>query len=98
MDISSYFEPMDMAVVDYHSEQFHPMLGDDISAYTPEAGFPSLDGVKLALVGVPEDRASVYNRGCAAAPDQIRRYLYRLAKPHAETSSAVPPPATHTSR
>ncbi len=82
MDISTYFEPMDMAVVDYRSEQFHPMLGDEILAHTPEAGFPSLDGIKLALVGVPEDRASVYNRGCAAAPDNIRHYLYRLAKPH----------------
>ena len=64
MDISTYFEPVDMAVVDYHSEQFHPMLGDDIMAHTPEAGFPSLDGVRLALVGVPEDRA------CLAKPHE----------------------------
>ena len=82
MDLSGYFEPIDMNVVNYRSEQFHPMLGDDILAYTPEAGFPQLDGVKLALLGVPEDRASVYNSGCAAASDYIRHYLYRLAKPH----------------
>lgn len=82
MDLSTYFEPIDMTAVGFRSEQFHPMLGDDIQAHTAEAGFPSLEGVRLALVGVPEDRASVYNRGCAAAPDQIRHYLYRLAKPH----------------
>ena len=38
----------------------------------------------LALLGVKEDRGSVDNRGCAAAPDPIRHYLYRLAKPHAD--------------
>ena len=32
MELSNYFEPIDSAVVDYHSEEFRPMLGDSINA------------------------------------------------------------------
>ena len=60
------------------------MLGDDIVAYTERGRFPALGEARLALLGVKEDRGSVDNRGCAAAPDPIRHYLYRLAKPHEE--------------
>lgn len=82
MDISTYFSPIDTAVLDYRSEEFRPMLGDAVEAYVDEGLFPSLDGARMAIVGVGEDRGSVDNHGCAAAPDHIRHYLYRLAKPH----------------
>ena len=84
MELSTYFEPIDTGIVDYQSMEFRPMLGDDIIAYTEPGRFPNLDDVNLVLLGVKEDRASVENRGCAAAPDPIRHYLYRLAKPHAD--------------
>lgn len=32
----------------------------------------------VAIIGVPEDRNSLYNKGCAQAPDIIRSYLYAL--------------------
>ena len=32
----------------------------------------------LAIVGVTESRQSPENRGCAAAPDEIRKQLYHL--------------------
>jgi len=85
MDLSGYFEPIDSAVVDFHSEPFRPMLGDEIRAHTAEAGFPDLEGAQLALLGVKEDRGSVDNRGCAEGPDHVRHYLYRLARPNDET-------------
>lgn len=46
-------------------------------------GFPDDDSFldyKIAIVGVKEDRASVNNEGAAAAPDEIRKQLYRLIK------------------
>ena len=84
MELSHYFEPVDTAVVEYRSEEFRPMLGDSIEAYTPETAFPNWQQARIVLLGVREDRASVDGRGCAAAPDHIRHYLYRLAKPHAD--------------
>ena len=84
MELSHYFEPVDTAVVGYRSEEFRPMLGDSIEAYTPETAFPNWQQARIVLLGVREDRASVDGRGCAAAPDHIRHYLYRLAKPHAD--------------
>jgi arginase family enzyme len=82
MELSTYFEPIDAAVVDYHSEAFRPMLGDSISAYTTAGAFPDRQQAPLVLLGVKEDRASVDGHGSATAPDFIRRKLYRLAKPH----------------
>ncbi len=84
MELSHYFEPVDTAVVGYRSEEFRPMLGDSIEANTPETAFPDWQQARIVLLGVREDRASVDGRGCAAAPDHIRHYLYRLAKPHAD--------------
>ena len=84
MELSHYFEPVDTTVVGYRSEEFRPMLGDSIEAYTPETAFPDWQQARIVLLGVREDRASVDGRGCAAAPDHIRHYLYRLAKPHAD--------------
>ena len=84
MELNNYFEPIDTAVVDYHSMEFRPMLGDSITAYTTEGDFPDWQRARLVLLGIKEDRASVDGNGSAPAPDFIRRKLYRLAKPHEE--------------
>lgn len=88
MELKQYFSPIDPAVVDYHPREFSTQLGDLIASHTAHGGFPSLDAVDLVLLGVPEDRGAVDTPGCAAAPDHIRRYLYRLASPHAELRMA----------
>ncbi len=85
MDLSSYFEPIDTGVVDFRHVEFRTLLGDCIRAHTAEAGFPELGDARLAIVGVGDGRGSVDNPGCGAAPDRVRRYLYRLARPHAST-------------
>ena len=82
MELNNYFEPIDTSVVDYHSMEFRPMLGDSISAYTTAGDFPDWQQARLVMLGVKEDRASVDGHGAAPAPDFIRRKLYRLAKPH----------------
>jgi len=41
-------------------------------------GFPSLEEVQVAIVGVEEERGSVGNKGCANSPDEERRELYKL--------------------
>ena len=82
MELSTYFEPIDTAVVDYQSVPFRLTLGDCIDAYTTAGSMPDWKKAQLVLLGVKEDRASVDGHGSAPAPDFIRRKLYRLAKPH----------------
>ena len=64
------------------------MLGDALQVYTSDNGFPNLDGVQLVLLGVKDGRASIDNPGCGEAPDAVRKYLYRLARPYEPLSVA----------
>lgn len=77
-DISIYFEATDIS--DFRSEDdFRPgRIGDIIKAYRKEENFPSLENIDIAVFGVNEDRNSVNNEGTAAAPDQVRKFLYKL--------------------
>ena len=53
-------------------------LGQKIQRHTEIDGLPSLDGVKVVIVGVQEDRRAYRNTGCATAADYIRAFLYQL--------------------
>lgn len=53
-------------------------LGQRIRKHTELEGLPSLDGVKVAFVGVHEDRRAYRNTGCDSAADHIRPFLYQL--------------------
>lgn len=53
-------------------------LGNKIRIHTTENGFPDLEGVKLAIIGVQEDRNSENNYGCGENLHFIRRKFYEL--------------------
>ena len=53
-------------------------MGNVVGKFTDEEKFPDLSATKIALFGVPEDRNSIGNRGCAEAPDKIRERFYKL--------------------
>ncbi|MFD1293383.1 formimidoylglutamase [Lutibacter holmesii] len=53
-------------------------LGQSIEIYTSEKGFPNLDQVKIAIVGVLEGRASEENFGVGDSLDAVRTALYEL--------------------
>lgn len=73
-DLSIYFTP-----AEFHNEDYaNGTVGSKLHIYHKSTGFPELDNVKLALIGVQEDRAAVGNKGCAYAPDAVRKYLYPL--------------------
>jgi arginase family enzyme len=78
MDISEFFETIE--VKDHSTEgEFRPgRLSDIIQAYTSERNFPSLENIDIAILGVKEDRNSSNNQGAAIAPDQVRTSLYKL--------------------
>ena len=78
MDISIYFKPVSSDFSSSEEEVSRLRISDITQVFTDEANFPDLDNVKLAIIGINEERGSLENRGCADAPDEIRSYFYKL--------------------
>jgi arginase family enzyme len=78
MDFSEYFEPIDLSKFKDAEKYPSSSFGTLIHKYEAEHGFPDLQDVNIALIGVEEDRRSVNNEGCGLAPDYVRQYLYKL--------------------
>lgn len=77
MDLSIYFEPVSSGIIN-ELIPGKPVIGNSILIYGEEGKFPESSEFDIALIGVPDDRASVNNEGCADAPDEVRKYLYEL--------------------
>ncbi len=78
MEILDFFEPLDKSSL-LPGKKNHPLiLGESLICHTSEEGFPDLEGVDIAIIGVKEDRNAPGNEGCALAPDYVRKYLYSL--------------------
>jgi formiminoglutamase len=77
MDIAVFFEPIDPGLLKI-KEHPHPLvLGKSIHCHDAQNGFPDLESVHIALIGVNEDRGAM-NQGSALAPDLVRKCLYKL--------------------
>jgi len=85
MDISAFFEPLALGEFPQSSETAgQARLGNVIGMYTDANDFPDYTAFDIVLIGVKDDRNAVENEGCGMAPDQIRKFLYRLNPgPHA---------------
>ncbi len=60
--------------ISYRENQF----GSKLNIYSQESDFPETEDTDIAIIGVCEDRNASENRGSAAAPDEVRKFLYRL--------------------
>ncbi len=78
MEIEDYFEAIGEDVWQPDNYEHPLVLGKAVRRHNTEHGFPSLAGVQIALLGVNEDRFATNNKGCALAPDRIRKHLYSL--------------------
>jgi len=78
MDISVYFEPVEIKDINTSSEFRPGKLGDIVRLYADKDNFPSLEEIDIAIIGVKEDRNSLDNQGTSTSPDQVRNYLYKL--------------------
>lgn len=75
MDISVFFKTVTKS--DFEIPENQPsMWGHHVHFFQGE--LEELEGKKLALIGVMEDRNSENNKGCADGPNQVRREMYRL--------------------
>jgi len=80
MDISIYFEPIELPDFHFTDDSRSKRLGDIIRSFISIDDFPKLEDVDIALIGVKEDRKAINNKGCANAPDYVRNNLYELFK------------------
>ena len=62
-----------------HNELMTPLiLGNRISIHSSEKGIPDLDSIKIAIIGIPEERNSVDYLGDNLNLNEIRKSLYNL--------------------
>ncbi|QTE21923.1 formimidoylglutamase [Polaribacter cellanae] len=73
-----FLTPVKKAVVTHLASQTSLSLGNKIAIHTQEEGFPDLENVKIAILGVQEDRNSQDNFGCGEDLHHIRKKLYQL--------------------
>ncbi len=79
MDISAFFEPVDLNAMPHSGEsKGQTRLGNLVTIFSDVADFPDYTLFDLAIIGVTDDRNAIDNEGCGAAPDFVRRYLYSL--------------------
>ncbi len=78
MDISIFFEPIQLKGYQFAEKTHRKHLGDVVKAYLKPADFPDLENTDIAIFGVNEDRNAVGNIGCGAAADAIRKVFYKL--------------------
>ena len=76
MDLTILFSPVSESIYSdsYPSNSFFK----NIKVYGEK--MPELKGAQIAIFGIQEERGTFKNQGCAAAPDEIRKKLYRLKK------------------
>jgi arginase family enzyme len=75
MDLSVFLRPS--ACHELDPNEFHPQsLFRETVFYRGEEEWP--EGIRIALLGVKEDRNAGINTGCAEGPDRVRGFLYKL--------------------
>lgn len=79
MDLSVYFKPLD-AELENLSGNDKTALGYALPKFLEGGAFPDFEAQHIAIIGIPEDRGALENKGCALAPDAVRKYLYSLKK------------------
>lgn len=76
-DIAHYFSPLYTEDILGNRSLKEFQFGTLFSIHD-QNGFPDLENIDLAIVGVSEDRNAENNDGCNLAPDAVRAYLYKL--------------------
>src|SRR5258705_12920318 len=78
MEIAEYFESLDYSEEKYLRDK--SCIGNAVKFHMADQGFPSLDGIDIAIIGVTENRGAVNNSGCSEAAAPVREKFYALKK------------------
>lgn len=76
--LDSFLKPINSDIV-FASDQLPGSLANHVRIHHNR--FPDLNGVKLAIFGVMDERLNGYNAGASQAANHIRQALYRLMVP-----------------
>lgn len=73
-----FLSPVKESVLAHLMVQSSLCLGNNIKIHSEQEGFPDLENVQIAILGVQEDRNSENNFGCGENLHFIRRKIYEL--------------------
>ncbi|MBI9040518.1 formimidoylglutamase [Lutibacter sp.] len=73
-----YLSPIDDALLMHSKMQSNKPIGQCIDIYTTLGEFPDLEGKKIAIIGVEEDRSAIDNYGTGNNLDTVRKEFYSL--------------------
>lgn len=73
-----FLKPINEDLLAFAKMQANQTFGQCIEIYTEQAGFPSLEKKKIAIIGVNEGRAAEGNYGTGENLDAVRKELYKL--------------------
>ena len=76
--IKEFLAPVKDIVIAHLALQSFLCIGNKINIHTNSEGFPDLEGAKLAILGVQEDRNSENNFGCGEDLHLVRKKIYEL--------------------
>lgn len=79
LDLNDYFDPVSIDKPLWAHLAEPSRFSHKLDINTENRRISTVEGYRLAIVGVPDDRRSP-NKGCASAPDEIRADLYQLAR------------------
>jgi formiminoglutamase len=77
-DIAVFFHPLEVETISGGQEFSPSTFGSILSINKAGNDFPDLEGIEIALIGVNEGRRAGDNSGCSNAPDEVRKFFYRL--------------------
>lgn len=78
MDISIFLNPVAYQLPEISIRPGRKRLGETLTIYREKEHFPDLADVKLALIGVQEERGAKHNEGCSTGLTNIREAFYAL--------------------
>jgi formiminoglutamase len=77
MSLAIFFDPVDEKVYEHISDP--QAFYHHISLHT-SFSFPEWQEARLALIGITEERGTLFNKGISRGPEEIRKKLYKLNK------------------
>jgi arginase family enzyme len=75
---SDFLSPVDESIISHLELQSSNSIGNNMEIYSVQNGFPDLEDVAVAIIGVKEGRNAVDNNGCGEDLSEIRKNLYKL--------------------
>lgn len=80
MRLEDLLAPVRDSIADPEEVEWHSQnLASQMRVHREVDGFPDLEGVQIALLGMVEDRGTLINKGTKNSADAVRHYLYRLS-------------------